>query len=96
MSSQKAQIVLPEITDFLAGKVFEDFDEVTKELSLTELTATMKKKTKFISSRYLIVSYGITEFTHALIYDIALERLGKLKIAHVDCFEYLGRSNRSK
>jgi len=49
----------------------------------------MKKKIKFIGSRYIIISYGISGFTHALIYDIGLERLGKLKIDHVDCFEYL-------
>ena len=90
VTSKRAELFLPEITDFLGGKVFEDFDEVTKELTLTDLTATMKKKIKFVGSRYIIISYGITSFTHALIYDIGLERLGKLKVDHVDCFEYLG------
>ena len=90
LTSQKAEIILPEITDFLAGKKFEDFDETTKTFIVTELTTTMKKKIKFIASRYLVISYGIFSFTHALIYDIGLKRLGKLKIAHVDCFEYVG------
>lgn len=90
LTSQRADNVLPEITDFISGKRFEDFDEVTKVFTVTDLTTTMKKKIKFIASRYLIISYGITEFTHALVYDISLKRLGKLKITHTDCFEYVG------
>ena len=90
ISYQKAEVILPEITDFLSGKVFEDFNEVTKEYVITTLTTTMKKKLKYIASRYLVISYGITEFTHALVVDIALNRVGKLKITHNDCFEYVG------
>jgi len=90
LTSQKADTILPMITDFLAGKRFEDFDEGTKVFSTTDLTSTMKKKLKFIASRYLIVSYGVTSYTHALVYDTALKRLGKLKLDHVDCFEYVG------
>jgi hypothetical protein len=89
ITSQKAVIVLPEVTDFLAGKKFEDFDEINKIFELTKLTVSMKKKIKFIASRYLVISYGINSFTHALIYDVALERLGKIKITHTDCFEYV-------
>lgn len=90
VNSRSASNFLPQFTDFLAGKVFEDFDEVLSVFNSTILTTTMKKKVKFIASRYLVISYGITEFTHALIYDITLKRVGKLKITHVDCFEYLG------
>jgi len=90
VNSREALIILPEITDFLAGKYFEDFDESTNTFSYITLTTTMKKKLKFIGARYLIISYGVTEFTHALVYDTALKRLGKLKITHVDVFEYVG------
>jgi len=90
ITSQKAVTVLPEVTDFLAGERFEDFDESTKEFTQTDLTAVMKKKVKLIASRYLVISYGISSFTHALVYDIALKRLGKLKVTHVDCFEFIG------
>lgn len=89
VNSRKAATFLPHFTDFLAGKVLEDFDEITNTFSYTELTGTMKKKVKYIASRYLIISYGITEFTHALIYDVAMQRLGKVKITHYDVFEYL-------
>lgn len=90
ITSQTASIILPEVTDFLAGKKFEDFDATTELLTTTNLTATMKKKVKFIASRYLIISYGISSFTHAIVYDAALERLGKLKVTHTDVFEYVG------
>jgi len=89
VNSQRAEVLLPELTDFLAGKIFEDFDEGTNILSTTILTSTMLKKVKLVASRYLIISYGISSYTHAFIYDIALQRLGKVKLTHVDCFEYV-------
>lgn len=87
LSSQKAEIILADVTDFLAGKRIEDFDSALQQLIVTELTTTMKKKIKFIASRYLVISYGIDSFTHALVYDSGLEKIGKLKVDHVDCYE---------
>ena len=78
----------PEITDFISGKLFEDFNTTTNTFSQTVLTSTMKKAVSVISERYLVVSYGITELTHALVYDIVQKRYGKLKITHVASFEY--------
>jgi len=49
----------------------------------------MQKKIKYIASRYLVISYGITAFTHAIVFDTALQRSGKIKLTHVDCFEYV-------
>jgi hypothetical protein len=89
ITSQRAEIMLPEITDFLSGKRFEDFNEVTKLYEVTDITTTMKKKLKFIAARYLVISYGMTSFTHALVIDTALNRIGKLKVEHTDCFEYV-------
>jgi hypothetical protein len=95
ITSRRAEIILPETTDFLAGRRFEDYNEVTEEYEITTLPSgtTMKKKIKYITARYLIISYGISSFTHALIYDIGLQRLGKLKIDHVDCFEYIANQD---
>lgn len=94
ITSQKAETVLPEATDFLAGRRFEDYNETTRLYEVTELTPpeTMLKKIKFIASRYLIISYGLPSvgFTHALVFDTALSRLGKLKVSHTDVFEYIG------
>jgi len=85
---QLAQTVLPDVTDFIAGSYFEDFDDFTLQFSRQVLTGTMQKKLTLISSRYLIISYGVSSLTHALVYDIILKRYGKLKITHTDCYEY--------
>lgn len=82
------QTVMPEVTDFIAGGMFEDFDDTTLVLTQTDLTSPMKKALVTISDRYLVISYGINSFTHALVYDIAMKRFGKLKIPHVAAFEW--------
>lgn len=82
------QTVMPEVTDFIAGGMFEDFDDTTLTLTQTDLSAPMKKALNTISDRYLVISYGITSFTHALIYDISMKRYGKLKIPHIASFEW--------
>lgn len=55
-------------------------------------------KLSFIGSRYLIISYGYRvrgEYDWALVYDSILERWGKLKINHVDCFNYVNETSLS-
>ena len=93
ITSQSAEAILPEVTDFLAGRRFEDYDEVTREFTIADLppTSAMLKKLAYIASRYLVISYSLpdTGFTHALVYDTALEKAGKLKIAHTDVFEFV-------
>lgn len=88
VSTAQAQTVFPELTDFIAGKLFEDYDETTKTFSRVTLAATMVKRINVISDRYLIISYGQTSLTHAIVYDIAQKRFGKLKIPHVATTEY--------
>ncbi len=91
VNSREAKLILPEVTDFLSGRELEELDESTNTFVTTVLTSaqTLKKKIKFIHKRYLIISYGVTEFTYALVFDLALQRLGKLRITHSDCFEYI-------
>lgn len=88
VTATATQTVFPELTDFLAGADFEDFNETTLTLSRTSLTAPMVKKIVSVADRYLIISYGITSLTHAIVYDMTQKRYGKLKVDHVDCFEY--------
>lgn len=92
VTSTKAQNILPEVTDFLAGRVFEDYNETTQLYEITAIPAlsTMLKKIKYVASRYLVISYGISSFTHALIFDTSLNKLGKVRTTHVDVFEYIG------
>jgi hypothetical protein len=88
VTATATQTIFPEITDFLAGADFEDFDETTKTFSQNTLTSPMIKKITSVADRYLIFSYGVTSLTHAILYDMTQRRYGKLKVSHVDCFEY--------
>lgn len=90
VSANVSTIAFPEITDFISGKYFEDFDEVTMEFTYTELDVdqALIKKLTVVSDRYLVISYGLQELTHALLYDLGLKRFGKFKITHSDCFEW--------
>ena len=88
VSTSQAQTVLADLTDFISGRVFEDFDETTNTFTQTQLTAPMQKKLNVIADRYLIISYGIDSLTHAIIYDISQKRFGKVKIPHVATIEY--------
>ena len=89
VTAQVTNAVFPDITDFLAGSYFEDFSETTSTFSTQFLSAPMAKDVSSIADRYLVLSYGVSSLTHALLYDTALKRMGKLKINHVDCFDYL-------
>lgn len=88
ITSQRAKTILPEVTDFLLGDRLEDFDTTTLQFTYTDLSSPMLIKIKFLASRYLVISYGATSLTHAIVYDTALERMGKLKINHTYCFAY--------
>jgi hypothetical protein len=88
VTATSTQTVFPDLTDFLAGQDLEDFDESTLTFSEYHLTTPMVKKLTSIADRYLVFSYGITSLTHAIVYDMAQKRFGKLKVTHTDCFEY--------
>lgn len=79
-----------EATDFIAAKIFEDFDEETLTLTREPLLASMNIKISIIGSRFMIMSYGTVpnNYTHALFYDITTKRWGKLKIPHRDVFQW--------
>lgn len=88
ISQSSSQVAFPQLTDFIAGAQFEDYDETINQFSTITLVAPMVKKLTMVGNRYFVFSYGVTQLTHALVYDFALARWGKLKITHVDCFEY--------
>lgn len=88
VSSLGTQIAFPEVSDFLSGKYFEDFDEVTNTFISTPVVR-FKKLVTLILNRYLVLSYGVDTYTHALVYDTQMKRWGKLKVTHVACFEYI-------
>jgi len=88
ISTSQTQTVFPEITDFISGRYFEDFNDATQTFSTTVLSSSMQKKLAVIADRYIVMSYGISQLTHAIIYDITLKRYGKIKFTHVQAFTY--------
>lgn len=85
---RQAVSVFPEVTDFLSGAKFEDFDETTNQLLVTQTGSNLiLKRLVLVLSRYLIISYGNSSLTHALYYDTAYKQWGRLKVDHTDCFE---------
>jgi len=88
INTTQSQTVLPELTDFISGSVFEDYDESTGVFTQTALSAPMIKLINMVADRYLIISYGISNYTHALVYDLITKRWGKLKHSHILCFDY--------
>lgn len=79
--------VLPNVTDFMSGRVFAEWNSTTRQIDYEYLTADLKVHLLYSSARFIVISYGKTSLTHALIYDLALKRFGKLKIDHVNAFE---------
>jgi len=80
----------PELTDFLISKVYESFDLATWSFVIEKLAAQVKVAVNVVASRFLVVSYGKTvPYTFALVYDLTFKRWGKLKITHVDVFEFV-------
>jgi hypothetical protein len=89
LSTTRATNVFPAVTDFLAGGTFEDFDKDTNVFTTTNFTSPMIKRLAMVSDRYVIISYGLTSsLTHALVFDTAIQRWGKLRYPHVAIFEY--------
>lgn len=88
VTATKATTIVPEITDFLGGQYFEDFDVSMQLFIRTKLSNAVKKRLEYISGRYLVISFGISTFTHAIIYDTALQRYGKIKIPHTSALQY--------
>lgn len=90
---QNAEPVSAEVNDFIAGKMYDEFDPTTKELTVIYNAAyEFPVKLSFISSRWLVLSYSVNAdialYTHALIFDIVLKRWGRVKTLHTDCFSY--------
>lgn len=90
ISLRQAEFIIPEATEFLSGSRLEDFDEVNFPFTITNLTAALYKKTTWIADRYIVISYGqsTSAMTHAIVVDTALNRVGKLRVDHVACFEF--------
>jgi len=90
LSLNQAESVFPEVSDFIAGRYIERVD--LGDLARVEGSTSVDLFTKLtaVGNRYIVLSYGTMPdiFTHALVYDIGLERWGKLAVRHRDCFYF--------
>lgn len=80
----------PQVTDFITGRQYETFNIATGRLTTVSSGQDLAVKVSNIGNRYVTISYGLTEgaYEFILILDLQLERWGKLKFNHVDCFYY--------
>lgn len=85
VTTQGVTPILPDITDFLRGRIIESYNASTGVITQTQLTADIKVGLRQISERYLVFSYGSTSapYSYALVFDAALKRWGKVAVSHV-------------
>lgn len=83
MNVKAAKQVFPAVSEFLMAKRFESFNRSTHQSEFTAVPGGLLTRIKSIGSRWLVLSYGISSYTHALVYDSALQRWGKLQIGHI-------------
>lgn len=92
-----AESIYPEVSDFLTGKFWEEWNTTTKTFVRARQVFDFVVKVAHVSARYLVISYGRRNemFAYALILDLALKRWGKVKLDHTDVtfFTYLPTGN---
>lgn len=87
VTPQGCEVIVPEVTDFLAARVYESYDSVNNVIVKQALTANVVTRINVLGARYIVLSYGITTLTDVIVYDSALKRWGRLSIPHTCCFE---------
>jgi hypothetical protein len=88
ITPDRAQLVAPEVTTFLERKNYKDtFDYLDNTFGRQiNLVST---HIYYLLDRYVVVStqFGSeTQFTHAFVYDVLLQRYGILKVSHAYVF----------
>lgn len=91
ISLNSAELVHPEVADFITGRQTEKYNFATHTLQRGYASVDLFVKVTSIGNRYVVVSYGYYPgvYSYALVWDIGLKRWGKLRIKHVDCFTYV-------
>lgn len=107
LSTKTSEAFLPELADFIFGNYGEEWNYLTSTfVQLTNLHNTRNPagRLRLLDSRYLVYSYfsGIADTTftqvydYALVYDMQLERWGKLKRNHIDIYSLQPSGNRTE
>lgn len=85
--------ILPYVTDFISGQTIEKWNPTTRQIQVINLPAQQQltHAVSFIADRYLLLSYGLPSesfFSGAVVFDTVMNRMGKLNLPHLDCFEW--------
>ena len=90
ISLNSSEEAYPDVSDFIAGRCIERYSFGNQTLTQASTTLDFFVKVTNIANRYLVISYGTfpTVYSFALVYDMTLQRWGKLRIVHRDCFYY--------
>lgn len=90
ISINSAESVFPDLSDFIANREIERYRFDLQELYQASTTLDFYVKVTDVGNRYIVVSYGTFPgiYSYALVYDLALQRWGKLRMVHRDCFYY--------
>lgn len=90
VSLNSSELVYPDLSDFIASRQIERYNSGTKTLSQDATTLDFYVKLAAIGNRYIVLSYGTYPgvYSFALVYDAGVQRWGKMRIVHRDCFYY--------
>ena len=90
ISLNSAESDFPDVTDFLGGRWIEHFNTDSLTFHSGQVNAEFFVKVTYCGQRLLVISYGTYPgvYSYALVYDMQLQRWGKLRIVHRDCFSY--------
>lgn len=90
ISLNSAEPLYPALSDFIAGRRTERYDFATHSLIRGGTSVDFFTKVTAVSSRYVVLSYGFFPgvYSYAIVVDLFLKRMGKLRIVHKDCFYY--------
>lgn len=85
-----AEDAFPDVTDFLGGRYIETFNTGNLTFEEGSTGAQFFVKVTYCGQRFFVISYGSYPgiYSFALIYDSSLQRWGKLRMPHRDCFSY--------
>ena len=79
-----------QLTDFLAGQIWEQYDPETGLIPREKLTAQVRVRCALVASRFFCVSYGKPDrdyYEFVNVYDMVLQRWGRLRFQHKQVVE---------
>lgn len=90
VSLNSSELVHADLSDFIAARQIERYNNSTQTLTQASTTLDFYVKISDVGNRYIVLSYGTYPgiYSFALVYDAAVQRWGKLRIVHRDCFYY--------